>query len=95
MRRTALTLAGVATAGLCTFSLTQSASAADAVLIVNGTPHHNPSGCYEGKSRPLHIGNHTNQYAYFFDRPGCAGHPIGAVPPGRSEVTGGVSVLIS
>ena len=95
MRRTALTIAGLATAGLCTFSLTHSADAAQGVLEVNGTAHPNPSGCYEGKTRPLRIANHTNQFAFVFAGPGCEGRPVSAVPPGRSEVKEGMSVLIS
>lgn len=95
MRRTALTIAGLATVGLCTFSLTHSANAAQGVLVINGMAHPNPSGCYEGRFQPLHIGNHTNQFAYVFAGPGCGGRPISAVPPGRTEVKEGLSVLIS
>jgi hypothetical protein len=95
MRRTALTIAGLATAGLCTFSLTHSANAAQGVLVVNGTPHLNPSGCYDGRVPPLHIDNHTNQFAYVFAVPGCQGQPTSAVPPGTSDVKPGLSVLIS
>ncbi|MDN3358589.1 hypothetical protein [Actinomadura sp. DC4] len=95
MRRTALTIAGLATAGLCTFALTGSANAADGVLTVNGTAYPHPSGCYEGGSHPLFIDNQTDQFAYVFDAPGCAGLPAGAVPPGRAEIKEGLSVLIS
>ncbi len=95
MRRTALTLAGLATVGLCTFSLAHSAEASQGVLVLNGTPHANPSGCIESKTPQLTIGNHTNQYAFVFAQPGCAGRPIAAVPPGETGARSGMSVLIS
>ena len=95
MRRTALTIAGLATAGLCTLALTQSAQAAEGLLVVNGVPHHNPSGCIEGRAPRLDIRNHTNQYAFVFTAPGCHGHPDSAVPPGASGIKPGLSVLIS
>lgn len=95
MRRTALTIVGLVTVSLGTLPLAHSANAADGVLVVNGTPHPHPSGCYEGGSRPLKILNQTDQYAYVFSQPGCTGLPVSAIPPRASGVRDGLSVLIS
>jgi hypothetical protein len=95
MRRIALTIVGLATAGLCTLSLAHSANAADGVLVIGHRVYPHPSGCYEGTHRPLVINNHTNQFAYVFEGPRCEGRPVGAVAPGDSGVRDGLSVLIS
>ncbi|MBL1096350.1 hypothetical protein [Streptomyces coffeae] len=62
------------------------AAAAQGTLIVSGTPHNNPSGCYNTDHYPLSVDNRTDEVALVFSGPDCQGAPIAPVPPGESGI---------
>ncbi|WP_432038242.1 hypothetical protein [Streptomyces cucumeris] len=82
---------------------TAAATAAQRVLIVDGTAHQDPSGCYEGQRYPLAVTNHTDGFALVFSGPGCQGDiqagaspsTDGRHPRGRGAPEPGAPLLTS
>ncbi|AZK93857.1 MULTISPECIES: hypothetical protein [Streptomyces] len=84
MRRLATVLAVLAAAATLAVAVPQSASpafAATGELIVNGTVHLNPSGCYGSDRRPLFVDNRTDSYVFVHESADCTGRVIGIVRP--------------
>ncbi|MEU5164156.1 hypothetical protein AB0G74_31700 [Streptomyces sp. NPDC020875] len=87
------TLAAAASLAVGVPSATSPARAGTGELIVNGTVHHDPSGCFTSARRPLVVENRTNNYVFVHDRAGCGGPTIGIVRPDqRSTWPLGISV---
>ncbi|MER6914557.1 hypothetical protein ABT354_23030 [Streptomyces sp. NPDC000594] len=95
MRRTLTTLGTLTAALALAVAVPQSASAANGVLIVNGTAHENPSGCISPAKPPLTVDNWTDTGVYVFEEANCQGWPIGIVHPGlERQFPQGRSVLV-
>ncbi|MGW2112239.1 hypothetical protein [Streptomyces sp. NPDC001948] len=87
MRRVLTAFGTLAAAAVLSVSVTQSASAAQGNLVVNGTVHNDPSGCYSSNRWPLTVQNYTNELAVIFQGADCTGPILGVVAPGASEVS--------
>ncbi|QDY76526.1 hypothetical protein [Streptomyces qinzhouensis] len=84
MRRLATVLTTLTAAAALAVAIPQSASpafAATGELILNGTVHVDPSGCYRSDRRPLFVDNRTDSYVFVYERADCAGRTIGIVRP--------------
>ncbi|MFJ8850661.1 hypothetical protein [Streptomyces sp. NPDC102437] len=87
MRRALTAFGTLAAAAMLSVSGTQSASAAQGDLVVNGTVHSDPSGCYPSDRLPLTVENYTNDLAVIFQGADCSGPILGIVLPGSSGVS--------
>lgn len=95
MRRSALTLGSLVTAGMLAFAWPGSAVAASGTLFLNDTAYENPSGCFNASVRSLQITNRTNEPAAVFALPNCTGLVIAVVESGQKlDSPAGVSVFI-
>lgn len=85
-----------AVAGTLILTAAGPASGADGFLVINGTEHENPSGCYEVHPRParFHIENATGGLAVIYSQPGCTGGITDEVEPGTEAQVYGASVRI-
>ncbi|WP_353940300.1 hypothetical protein ABII15_01005 [Streptomyces sp. HUAS MG91] len=81
MRRTALTLGALAAAA--TLAAAVPASAAEGILVVDGTDHVDPSGCYAVDRFPESIVNNTDAIAEVHAGPDCTGPVEWLVYPGE------------
>ncbi|MEU2128423.1 hypothetical protein [Streptomyces sp. NPDC018352] len=87
MRRVLTAFGTLAAAAMLSVSVTQSASAAQGDLVVNGMVYSDPSGCYPSNRWPLTVENYTNDLAVIFQSADCTGPILGIVRPGSSEVS--------
>ncbi|MCX5110115.1 hypothetical protein OOK13_16505 [Streptomyces sp. NBC_00378] len=87
MRRVLTAFGTLAAAAMLSVSVTQSASAAQGDLVVNGTVYSDPTGCYPSDRWPLSVENYTNDLAVIFQGADCSGPILGVVAPGGSEVS--------
>ncbi|WP_326767165.1 hypothetical protein OG978_23880 [Streptomyces sp. NBC_01591] len=87
MRRVLTAFGTLAAAAMLSVSVTQSASAAQGDLVVNGTVYSDPSGCYPSDRWPLSVENYTNEPALIFGSADCSGPILGFVTPGSSQVS--------
>ncbi|WP_432013899.1 hypothetical protein [Streptomyces cucumeris] len=87
MRRMGIAAAAVIGAVGLALSSAGTAAAAQGVLIIDGTAHQDPSGCYEGQRYPLAVTNHTDGFALVFSGPGCQGDILDQVPPGGQTIS--------
>jgi hypothetical protein len=82
-----LTTILTALAAALTLAPAGSALAAQGVLSVSGNRYVNPGrGCYTGRFWPLAVNNQTNTPVLVFADKDCAGHLLGPVRPGQSQV---------
>ncbi|WP_030065976.1 hypothetical protein, partial [Streptomyces natalensis] len=95
MRRITTAFGALAAAGMLALALPASAHAANGTLILNGVEHDNPSGCYPGDPRSLHVDNATDGPAYVMSSPNCTGSVVAVAAPGQEAVSEyGASVYI-
>ncbi|MFD0338976.1 hypothetical protein ACFVH0_09800 [Streptomyces sp. NPDC127117] len=96
MRRTLITVGSLAAAGMLALGLSQSAYAAEGVLIVNGQAFENPAaGCYATDEADAQVDNQTNTDLEVYADSECSAGPVGDIPAGSSgEVAPGGSVRI-
>ncbi|MFF8956248.1 hypothetical protein [Streptomyces sp. NPDC014894] len=87
MRRIALALGALAAATTLAVTVPQTAFAANGGLLVNGTVHQNPSGCYPSDRRPLQVNNRTDEIALVFESRDCSGRIIQVVAQGEPTVS--------
>lgn len=87
MRRVLTAFGTLAVAAMLSVSVTQSASAAQGDLVVNGMVYSDPSGCYSSNRWPLTVENYTNDLAVIFQSADCTGPILGIVRPGSAEVS--------
>lgn len=76
-----LTLASAAPTAVVLAIAPTPAQAAAGVLLINGAPHPDPSGCIETPVQGF-VANHTNEVAFIHEGGGCQGKSINAVQPG-------------
>ncbi|WP_049569969.1 hypothetical protein [Nonomuraea sp. SBT364] len=94
MSRITTALAALAAAGAVLAPIAP-AHAAGGVLVIDGEPYFDPSGCYLGERRPLVVENHTDGPAYVFSSPYCDGDVVDVLLPGDSAVSEfGTSVFV-
>ncbi|MFI6422917.1 hypothetical protein ACIBG6_36705 [Streptomyces sp. NPDC050842] len=77
----------LAAAALLAVSLPASASAAEGVLVVNGAPYEDPSGCYAVDWFPSSVTNNTDAIAEVHSGPDCTGQVEWLVYPGETYNT--------
>ncbi|MFD9883423.1 hypothetical protein ACFWZT_18410 [Streptomyces alboflavus] len=95
MRRIALALSSVVTAGTLALAVPGTALAAEGSLVVGGVEYVDPSGCYDSDSWPLTVDNYTDTPALVFGEANCGGVPIEFVDSGASTISEfGASVYI-
>ncbi len=85
-----------AASALLAVAVPTSAHAAEGVLIINGSTHENPSGCFPVDSFPSSVTNHTDALAEIHTGPGCGGPVEWLVYPGEtyySETAQSVFIL--
>lgn len=95
-RRMAVVVGALAAAATLTVAVPGSAYAAQGVLIVNGSEHKDPSGCYAIDRFPSSVTNHTDAIAEVHSGPDCSGQVEWLVYPGetyRTETAQSVFVL--
>ncbi|MFI0977387.1 hypothetical protein ACH4SP_10200 [Streptomyces sp. NPDC021093] len=86
-RRMAMALGALAAAATMTVAVPGSAYAAEGVLVVNGTAHENPSGCYAVDWFPSSVTNNTDAIAEVHSGPNCTGQVEWLVYPGETYHT--------
>ncbi|MEU0239496.1 hypothetical protein ABZ234_17565 [Nocardiopsis sp. NPDC006198] len=62
------------------------AQAAEGALVINGTEHRDPRGCYDTDRWPLVVDNRTDGPVHVFSDPGCTGRYVTTVDPGERKV---------
>ncbi|MEV7615533.1 hypothetical protein [Streptomyces sp. NPDC089799] len=73
------------------------AQAANGLLIIDGVPHTDPSGCHPlGDFVPSEVVNLTDEVAFVWSGPFCDGRVTGAVLPGQTvRPAPGMSLFIA
>ncbi|MFD0560453.1 hypothetical protein FB566_3892 [Stackebrandtia endophytica] len=93
MRRVMSVAGTVAAAGMFAILAASPASAANGMLLLNGEPHRNPSGCLEMEPGTF-VDNQTNQIAHIHLEPDCDGDVIAVVFPDQADYADGFSLFI-
>ncbi|MFD8142451.1 hypothetical protein [Streptomyces sp. NPDC059708] len=71
------------------------AQAATGVLVIDGTEHEDPQGCYRlGDFAPPRVANHTDETVWVWSGPDCDGRVTQGIHPGESAIGRGRSVYI-
>ncbi|KIF05263.1 hypothetical protein PL81_14170 [Streptomyces sp. RSD-27] len=71
------------------------AQAANGVLVIDGTEHEDPSGCYRlGDFAPPKISNLTDEVAWVWDGADCDGRVTQQIDPGGTGIGRGRSLFI-
>ncbi|MFF2193673.1 hypothetical protein [Streptomyces sp. NPDC058157] len=71
------------------------AQAATGVLVIDGTEHEDPSGCYRlGDFAPPRVANHTDEVAFVWSGTDCDDQVVQQINPGRTAIGRGRSVFI-
>lgn len=74
---------------------TGTAQAAAGVLIIDGTEHLDPQGCYRlGDFAPPRVANHTDEVVWVWSGPNCDGRVTEQIDRGAHAVARGRSVYI-
>ncbi|MFH7598422.1 hypothetical protein WDV06_25500 [Streptomyces racemochromogenes] len=95
-RRTARALGACAAAALLALATPAgTAQAAEGVLLIDGTEHEDPSGCYRlGDFAPPKIANHTDGTAWVWSGPDCDDQVTQQIDPDTSAIGRGRSLYI-
>lgn len=96
MRRIATSLGTLAAAGMIALAAPCSAQAATGVLLVNGVPYEDPSGCHDVSTlqRPLVVDNGTDETAVVYSGPRCTGSARSVVLADDASTAYGSSIYI-
>ncbi|GGZ21909.1 hypothetical protein GCM10010387_13800 [Streptomyces inusitatus] len=88
MRRIASLLGSLAAAVALTVTVPHSAAfAANGAIMLNGTVHQQPSGCYPSDRRPFQVNNRTDEIALVFASRDCSGPVLQVVAQGEPTVS--------
>ncbi|MFF8287316.1 hypothetical protein ACF1DY_28415 [Streptomyces albus] len=86
MRRPATVLGALAVTAVLAVAVPSSAHAANGYLLIDGTRHDNPSGCYQ-LPQDAEVENHTDQPAEVYSDDNCQGQVMETIPAGGSSFT--------
>lgn len=97
MRRTAKAALGtLSAAAALTLAVQVPADAATGVLIIDGSAHLDPHGCYPlGDFVAPTVVNHTDTVVKVWSQYGCKGRAAGVISPGEATHPGGRSVSVA
>ncbi|MGW1643083.1 hypothetical protein [Streptomyces lavendulae] len=71
------------------------AHAANGFLVIDGTEHEDPSGCYRlGDFAPSKVANHTDDTVWVWSGTNCDGHGTQRITPGETAIGRGRSVYV-
>ncbi|MFG2259137.1 MULTISPECIES: hypothetical protein [Streptomyces] len=85
VRRMMTALGACAAAATLVLGVSNSAYAADGVLIIDGVAHLNPSGCFPiGDFVPAVVTNDTDAVAEVHSEPNCTGQVTWLIYPGET-----------